>query len=160
MLDAIRQFFDREMRPAKRPDENDTHRLQVATAALLIEMARMDEQVQTDERQAVLHAVRRHFGLRPADADELLRLAEAQAQQATDYFQFTSLINRAFSAEEKERMIEQLWRVAYADGELHKYEEHLVRKVADLLYVPHKVFIATKLRARDNAGPPSDPIGP
>lgn len=159
MLDAIRQFFDRELRPAKGAAPNDTHRLQVATAALLIEMARMDEQVRADERQAVLHAVRRHFGLQPADADELLRLAEAQAQQATDYFQFTSLINREFSADDKERMIEQLWRVAYADGELHKYEEHLVRKVADLLYVPHKVFIATKLRARDRASPPSDPTG-
>lgn len=67
-------------------------------------------------------------------------------------YQFTSLLNRHFSAEQKERIIEHLWRVAFADAKLSAWEQHLVRKVADLLYVPHSVYIAAKLRARDAAG--------
>jgi uncharacterized tellurite resistance protein B-like protein len=88
------------------------------------------------------------FGLPPESMAELLDLAEQQARAATDYYQFTALIKNHLSAEEKERLIENLWAVAYADGALHRYEEHLVRKLAKLLHVSHKSFIAAKLRAR------------
>ena len=74
-------------------------------------------------------------------------LAEAERTASTDYFQFTSLINGAYSPEQKIRLIELLWRIAYANESLHRYEEHLVRKVADLLHVPHSAFIAAKHRA-------------
>lgn len=150
MIDAIRQFFERQIGDA-RPDsgQSDTRRVQIATAALLLEMVRMDERMLDAERQAVVDAVRRVLDVSEADTAELLRLAEAQARQATDYFQFTSLINQSFTPEQKERIVEQLWRVAYADGNLHHYEEHLVRKVAELIYVPHSAFIAAKLRARE-----------
>lgn len=149
MLDAIRDFFERNIKGEDATGADAERRLQAATAALLVEMVRMDAEVKEDERTAVRRAIERKFGLRGEEATELLRLAEAEAGEATDYYQFTSLINQSFSPEQKERLIEQLWRVAYADGELHQYEEHLVRKIADLLYVPHNGFIAAKLRARN-----------
>ncbi|HLB15689.1 MAG TPA: TerB family tellurite resistance protein [Burkholderiales bacterium] len=65
--------------------------------------------------------------------------------------QFTSLINKRFSPEQKARVVEHMWRVAYADAELSAYEQHTIRKLADLLYVPHGAYIAAKLRARDAA---------
>lgn len=149
MVETIRAFFDKYIKSdggGAAPDDGKSLRL--ATAALLIEMTRMDGNITSAESDRVLRLVQTKFGLRPEETAELLRLAQQQAQQATDYFQFTSLIKDRLTPEEKERLIEQLWEVAYADGKLHPYEEHLVRKIADLLYVSHKSFIAAKLRAR------------
>jgi len=147
-VETIRTFFDKFIKGTDRPAQATHDPLHVATAALLIEMMRVSGEVDAGERARVLHALQVKFGLSTAEIDELLQLAEAEAKTATDYYQFTSLIKNRLDAQQKERLIEHLWAVAYADGELHPYEEHLVRKVADLLYVPHKAFIAAKLRAR------------
>lgn len=149
MLAAIKQFFDKNIAghaPATR--ESTAQEVRVATAALLLEMTRMDHNVKPAERDKVTLLIRDKFGLAPEQTEELIQLAEREAREATDYFQFTSLINKNFSAEEKEQVIEYMWQVAYADGTLDKYEEHLMRKIAELIYVPHSTFIAAKLRAR------------
>ena len=75
-------------------------------------------------------------------------LAAEEARLATDYFQFTSLINKSFSAEQKVQVIEYLWQVAYADGHLDAHEQHFMRKIADLLYVSHADYVGAKQRAR------------
>ncbi|HKQ29962.1 MAG TPA: TerB family tellurite resistance protein [Burkholderiales bacterium] len=152
MLKAIGEFFDKHIKGPEAAQRKSAHDpLHLATAALLVEMMRMSGDVADNERARVLHALEAKFGLTPDETAELSRLAEAEAKQATDYYQFTSLIQSRLTMEEKERLIEHLWAVAYADGELHRYEEHLVRKIADLLYVSHKAFIAAKLRAKAGA---------
>jgi uncharacterized tellurite resistance protein B-like protein len=148
MVEAIREFFDKYIKPNDALLPGGPDPVRIATAALLVEMTRMDSNISDVERARVTRAVEEDFGLSPHETAELLRLAEQQARQATDYFQFTSLIKDHMTAEQKERLIEHLWEVAYADGELHPYEEHLVRKIADLLYVPHSAFIAAKIRAK------------
>lgn len=149
MIDAIRQFFDKHIKAPEADAASAGHDpLHVASAALMIEMMRMDGEITGPERERVLHALEHKFGLSPVETAELVRLAEEEAREATDYYQFTSLIKDRLSLAQKERLIEHLWAVAYADGELHQYEEHLLRKIADLLYVPHKSFIAAKLRAK------------
>lgn len=153
MLNAIRDFFDRRIRPERKTEDGNTrHRLQVATAALLIEMMRMDYEIKDEERAAVIQAIRAKFDLTREETETLLRLAEEEVRRATDYYQFTALINREFTPEQKEQVIELMWQVAYADGQIDKYEDHLVRKIAELLYVPHSAFIAAKHRAREAAG--------
>lgn len=150
MLGAIREFFEQQIKSPKTGNGAHGHDpLHVATAALLVEMMRMSGETTPAERDRVLHALEAKFSLRPDETATLLQLAEDEARQATDYYQFTSLIKNQLTPQEKERLVEHLWAVAYADGTLHPYEEHLVRKIADLLYVPHKTFIAAKLRARD-----------
>lgn len=149
MLDAIKAFYEEHIAPSSRDSHKDEeHRLRVAVAALLAEVVRMDEAITEAERTQVLASIAGKFDLDPAEAGELIALAEEEAKAATDFYQFTSQINRAFSPAQKVRLIEHMWRVAYADGTLHKYEDHLIRKVAELIYVPHKQFIATKLRVR------------
>lgn len=153
MLTAIREFFERHIgEPGAAVDSG--HALQLATAALLVEVARTDGGVTEDERASVLRAVHRHFDLAPGEADELVALAEQEVRQANDLFQFTSLVNRTFSAEQKARVIETMWAAAYADGELSAHENHIMRRIADLLYVPHADYIAAKMHARDAAGLP------
>jgi len=151
MLDAIRDFFEKHIdSPATRGDERRP--IELATAALLVEVVRLGGEIKPVEREAVLRAVRGRFGLSAAEADSLVRLAEDQARAATDHYQFTSLINKRFSQAQKQQVVELMWRVAYADTELSAYEQHVIRKIADLLYVPHRAYIAAKLRARDAAG--------
>ena len=151
MLTAIREFFDAHIgKPASERDAR--HAIELATAALLVEVGRLDAEIDAAERAAVLRAVREKFGLSGAEAETLIGLAETEAREATDYYQFTSLINRHFSQEQRQRVIELMWQVAYADAELSAHEQHVVRKIAGLLYVPHSAYIAAKLRARDDAG--------
>jgi uncharacterized tellurite resistance protein B-like protein len=146
MLASLREFFDRRLGPeAGVPEERQ--RLEVATAALLVEVMRLDGAAE-DERAAVLRAVQHTFGLAPDAAQEIVALADEEARESVGYYQFTSLINRQFDAAQKERVVELMWRVAYADDSLSAHEQHVIRKVADLLHVPHAAYIAAKLRAR------------
>lgn len=148
MLNRIRDYFrDHLQSPDLRPGRDPENALRLAAAALLLEMSRMDPESEDEEREAVTAAVREHLRLSPGEAEELIACAEEERAQATDYFQFTSLINRSYTSRQKAHLVELLWRVAFADARLHMYEEHLVRRIADLLYVPHSVFIAAKHRA-------------
>lgn len=151
VLGTIKQFFDHHIAPRPATQATDSEqRLRIATSAILIEMTRADFEVKPEELASVAEAIETTFAISPAETQELLRLADQAAQHATDFYQFTSLINRSFSAEEKTRIIELMWQVAYADGRADKYEDHLARKIAGLLHVPHKDFIAAKQRARQS----------
>ncbi len=147
MLAAIRRFFDANLVPTA-DDAPSPHQLRVAAAALLVEVMRLDG-ADEGERSAVLDAVKAKFGLSDVEADALVELAEAEARDAVGYYQFTSLINRQFSATQKLRVIELMWQVAYADSTLSAHEQHVLRKIADLLYVPHGDYINAKLRAKE-----------
>jgi uncharacterized tellurite resistance protein B-like protein len=153
MLDAIRQFFDREISDSEQRETQRQSALHLAIAALLTEIARMDGTITSDERAKIDAIVQRRFQLDSEQTRELIDMAERQARDATDYFQFTSLINTHYTPRQKARLIELLWQVVYSDGRADSYEEHLVRKVAALIYVPHEVFIAAKLRAREASTP-------
>lgn len=144
MLKTIRDFFDRNLAAP----ESGGHSIELATAALLVEVVCIDRDTHPAERAAVLRAVHEKFGVSGAQADALIALAEEQMRQATDYYQFTSLINQRFTQAQKERVIELMWRVAYADAELSAHELHLMRKIAGLLHVPDDAYIAAKLRAK------------
>ena len=149
MLDSIKRFFDANVTAATQASNpaDQERAYQLATAALLIEMTRADHDVKSAERSAVTQAVQRAFGLDTSQTEELVALAEQEADAATSLYEFTRLINRHFDAKQKEHIVELLWHVALADGEIDKYEDHLVRKVADLIYVPHLSFIRAKQKA-------------
>lgn len=148
MLAQIKAFFDRHLMPGGvgGPAEEE-YRLRLAVAALLLEMTRADDEVSALECAALDAGIRDHFGLADHEARELIALAEAERRAATDYFQFTSLINAHYGPEQRVQIVEQLWRIAFADETLHRLEEHLVRKLAQLLHVPHGAFIAAKHRS-------------
>ena len=156
MLNALRQFFDQRIAGNPRQSAAEAEsRARVAAAALLVEVVRADDRFTPEEREAVLVSVRHKFGLAPAEAEELLGLAETEAREAHDYYQFTRRINASFGPQRKVRLIEELWRVAFADDLLHRHEEQLIRRVADLLHVPHRAYINAKLRAQAERPAPS-----
>lgn len=153
MLKTLKDLFD-ALRPPQAADsaQNRQHLLQLATAVLLVEVMRADPELGAAERRAVIAALRDKFALADDEIERLLELAEQTAQRATDFFSFTSRINESFEMTQKLRMIEHMWRVAYADGTLGAHENHLMRKVADLLYIPHGAYVHAKMRAQQAAG--------
>jgi uncharacterized tellurite resistance protein B-like protein len=143
MLNQIKLFFDQHI-ALPDPNQLTEENIHLACAALFIEMMYIDDKAHPEEHKMILNRVKDSFSLSVEQANNLISMATQQRQQATDYFQFTSLINKSFTQDQKVSLIKSLWQIAYADGELDQYEEHMVRKMADLLHVPHLQFIKTK----------------
>jgi len=148
VLHAIQKFFRGHIHPDEGSGPNQRG-LQLATAALLFEMLRADAEEHPQERRTLERALQTQFDLNRAETHELAALADREASDATSLYQFTGLINQHFTSEQKVKVIEMLWQVAFADGRLDPYEEALVRKVAALIYVPHRDFIRSKHRVMD-----------
>lgn len=146
MIEAISRFFSQHMNPEAVPDTDRDHAARLASAALLVEMSHLADGNDGVQLSVLESTVRRKFDLSAEETHELLELARTEQREAVDYYQFTSLIRDHFDYPDRVRLIEALWRVAYADNELEPLEEHMVRKIADLLYVEHSDFITAKLR--------------
>jgi len=148
MLDTIKSFFEQNIHPEQ--EEDLDHQLKLATAALLIEMMQQDHKVHEVERETVRESLQKEFDLTTDETDELFRLAAEEADDAVDYHQFTSLIARYCSQEQKIKVVEYLWRIAYADRHLDAVEEHMIRRLADLIYVSHRDFIQTRHKVEES----------
>jgi len=122
--------------------------LKLATAALLIEAVKADDSISEEELAALREGLGERFGIDASETETLIRFAEEETAEAVSLYGFTSLINKGFKYDEKKGIIELLWKVVYADSVLEKHEEHLVRRIADLLQVSHKDFIEAKLRVK------------
>lgn len=147
MIEQIKQFFKHNlaMNAGDKPPRDDT--LKLTTAALLIEVSRADYDLDAAEKASIVDRLREIFQLSPVELDSLVKLAEQQVQESTSLYQFTRLVNDFYDYEQKLALISGMWQVAYADGNIDRYEEHLIRKVAELIYVAHKDFIRLKLSA-------------
>jgi uncharacterized tellurite resistance protein B-like protein len=131
---------------------NDAGTLQLATAVLLFEVMRSDTVISDTERGAAFTALRGQFALTDAEMKHLLEHAEQHAKLSNDYFRYTNAINEHFTHAQKITVVEQMWQVAYADGNLDVHENHVISKVAGLLHVTHGEYIAAKLHAKQAAG--------
>jgi uncharacterized tellurite resistance protein B-like protein len=125
--------------------------LQLATAVLLFEVIRSAENTSEAERTQMLNILRKRFALSDEALAQLVAQAEKTAKSANDYFSFTSLMNDNFTQAQKIQVVEFMWEVAYADGTLDANEQHLVSKIAGLLYVTHGEYIGAKMRAKEDA---------
>lgn len=121
---------------------------QLATCVLLVEAAYADEAFTEEEYQQIREVMQRRFGLEPGEAESLIEDALQSRERSTDLFRFTRAINEHFGPEEKQSIVEEVWRVLYNDGVLTGHEDHLVHKMASLLNLDHNVLIAAKLRAK------------
>ena len=153
MLKSLRDLFDSLLPlPADADPRSAEHALQLATAVMLVEVMRADATFHPGEREAVQAALRDKFALADDEAARLSELAGTTAKTSTDLFSFTSRINDAFEMPQKLRMIEHMWRVAYADGHLSEHERHVMWRIADLLHVPQGAYVHARMRAQKEAG--------
>jgi len=142
----MQQFFSTRIQSVMEVDDKATseHAIQLATAALLIEMTHADFHITEDEKNAVKQALQKAFELSEVETKELISLAEQGVREASSLYQFTDLIDKNFTMEQKKHVVEMLWRVAFSDQHKDMHEEYLVRKIADLIHVSHKDFIQTR----------------
>lgn len=151
MIDALKQFFQSKLAAATTPaavPEAAEKALRLAAGVLLFEIVRADHRIEDSERTVMRTALQSTFGLAAEETEEIMRLAEEQSRSAGSLYEFTSQVDAAFDADQKKRVVEMLWLVAFADGKKDAHEEHMVRKIAGLLHVAHPDFIDAKLKAR------------
>lgn len=161
MLESIRSYFQKRMRPEAAPDpetasadgatDADTRRLHLAACALLLELAHADDQFTEDERIHIEAVMRRHFGLDEATALELMDLAESERADAIDLYQFTSLIRQNYDLGQKTLLAEIMWGLILTDGKIAEHEAYMLRKIANLLDLQPGYLSAAKKRAADKA---------
>jgi uncharacterized tellurite resistance protein B-like protein len=149
MIDSIKALFNRVFEaPADAPTEHDLH---VAAAALLLEVGYADSEISEQELARIAQLLRGAFGLDEEETRALLSLAVQAHDRHASVYPFVRLINERFAMAEKRRIVEDMWRVAYTDRRLDKYEEYQIRKIAELLHVPHQAYIRAKLRVMQQA---------
>lgn len=121
-------------------------RIQVATCALLLEMAHTDEEFSEVEETLIEDLLENRFALPSTAIAQLISLAQGERGASPDLYHFARDINEQFSMDEKIELIESLWRIVYADGMLDKYEEYLMRQLTKLLRLSHRQMIDAKLK--------------
>lgn len=146
MLNKLSRFIERHLQPAGGDAPIlSYHQKQLAVAALLIEVALADQRLSEVELHSLTIILERKFSLAKDELTELIDLAKDETTRATSLHQFTQIVNQHCAMEEKFGLMKAMWEIAYADGDLDKYEDYMIRKVADLIYVPHTDFIRAKI---------------
>lgn len=154
MLKTLKDLFDSFTQPASTQSPADReHALQLAAAVLLVEVVRSESSMDDAERTTMVTALRSKFALCDDELERLLELAVTTSKTAYDYQRFTSSLNDHFTQDQKIRLVEAMWQVAYADAHIDANENHTISKVAGLLHVTHGEYIAAKMRAREGSPP-------
>jgi uncharacterized tellurite resistance protein B-like protein len=147
MLSSLKRFFspsaaDRTVDSGRDPE----HDIRIATCALFLEMARIDEKFTKEEMETVLSIMQEKYGLSREHADTLVAEADQELEDSVDLWQFARLINENYSIDEKMEIIETLWRMVYVDGKMDEYEHYLMNKLKNLLRLSQYQLIGAKLK--------------
>lgn len=146
MFEKLRQLVRQQTAAPTVPEESVS--VAQAAAMLLLEVAWADHEIEEAELDAMRRTLKSLYGMEDTAIEALIRRARADHEASTGLFPFTRTLNDALTPEEKAVLLTQLWRLTQFSGERHHYEEHAIRRIADLLYLSHDDFIAAKLAAR------------
>jgi uncharacterized tellurite resistance protein B-like protein len=147
MIDVVKKFFNKATAEVSTDtNRNTAHDIHVATCALFVEIARIDEKFTDEEMDTILTILKQKYGLSPDHADALIAEAEKELEKSVDLWQFTNLINENYSNEEKIKIIETLWQIVYVDGKMDQHEHYLMNKLQNLLRLTHDQLINAKLK--------------
>lgn len=150
MIESIKRFFENKLTTNEKDETPGSvvSRIDLACAALLVEVMNSDHELDEREHQEFMAVLQQSYNIEESDLEELVQLAKDEAFEATSLYEFTKLINDNYEYQQKVALIENMWRIAFSDERLDKYEDHLIRKVSELIYVSHSDFIKTKLKIR------------
>ena len=147
MLKSIQNIF--QHRKQEVSDSSETYQRELAYASLLVEVIKSDEKFDDRELAELFDVLSRKLKIQNDELHNFAELAKKKSDDSTSLFEFTREINDKYEYDEKVKLIEDLWRIAYSDGQLDKYEDYVIRKIADLIYVTHSDFIKSKLSVRN-----------
>ena len=147
MIKSLKAYLDNFLQESSEDNISPQNKIELATAVLMIEISLADEKTGDEEYKIIKKILLEQFHSDKIKINELIRLAKDEVDHAISLHEFAETINKQLSAIDKVNIIKNLWRVAYADAYVHKYEEYYIRKIADLLHVSHADYIKTKLEA-------------
>jgi len=150
MLANLKRFFQKDAADATGTGNEDReHKLRVATCALFLEMARIDEVFTTEEMETILGILKEKYGLSGEEADALMAEADRELEDSVDLWQFARLINTNYGVDEKIDIIETLWHMVFVDGKMDQHEHYLMNKLKNLLRLSQSQLINAKLKVKN-----------
>ncbi|MBW7470297.1 TerB family tellurite resistance protein [Marinobacter sp. F4218] len=147
MIEHLKKLF---AGPETGASEPDPHQLAVAATALMVQLSRIDQNEDERELQTIVDCAVKAHQVTREEAEEILEDALDHAEDATSMYEFTGQINEHLNQHAKQVLLESIWRVAFADGRIDKYEEHLIRRMADLLHLNHREYMQARHRAESS----------
>ena len=144
MIESLKKLFSA---PETEHHKPDARQIAIAATALMVQLSRVDNDEDERELQAIVDCAIKAHQLTREEAEEILSHALDQAEDATSLYEFTGQINEYLDQESKQSLLESIWQVALADDRVDKYEEHLIRRMADLLHLNHREFIQARHKA-------------
>lgn len=151
MIDLVKKLFRKSVGNGIAEHlEKRCQNIQVATCAVLLEMARIDNKFSEEEQESLISSLKKRYGLSDEDAEQLILASNQELEGSIDLWRFTNLINRNYAIDDKLALIRTVWEIAYADGKLDKHEDYLLHKLAELLNLTHKQLIDAKLSVLEN----------
>jgi len=148
MINKIKELITKFSNKEEIEEESDFSQLNNACAALLVEIAFADKEFDETEKTSLKLTLMETYAIEEADIDEIIKDAENTVAESTSLYGYTRIVNDEFEYDDKLSLLKNLWKVAYADGNLDKYEEHLIRKISDLIHISHSDYINIKLEVR------------
>ena len=149
MINKIKDLISNFSSKEEIIEESDLSSLNNACAALLVEIAFADKDFDETEKQALKQALIETYDISESEIQEIIEDAETTVDESTSLYGYTRIVNDEFGYEDKLNLLKNLWKVAYADGYLDKYEEHIIRKISDLIHISHSDYINIKLEIRE-----------
>ena len=150
MINKIKDLITRFNAKEETTEESSSNLLDNACAALLVEIAFADKDFDETEKTSLKQTLIETYAIDESDIEEIIKDAEETVSESTSLYGYTRVVNDEFEYEDKLSLLKNLWKVAYADGNLDKYEEHLIRKISDLIHISHTDYINIKLEIRDS----------
>ena len=150
MINKIKDLITKFGKEEEIQEESNLTLLNNSCAALLVEIAFADKDFDETEKASLKQSLIETYAIDESDIEEIIRDAEETVSESTSLYGYTSIVNTEFQYGDKLNLLRNLWKIAYADGYLDKYEEHLLRKISDLIHISHSDYINIKLEIRES----------
>jgi len=150
MINKIKDLITKFGKEEEIQEESNLTLLNNSCAALLVEIAFADKDFDETEKASLKQSLIEAYAIDESDIEEIIRDAENTVSESTSLYGYTSIVNTEFQYDDKLKLLRNLWKIAYADGYLDKYEEHLLRKISDLIHISHSDYINIKLEIKES----------
>ena len=142
------KFFKNLFKSKEVEVESKDHSIQKSICSLMIEVAYADDQLDESELKVMAHSLSK-LDIQEDEIQEIVDATLAKSKESISFYEHTRILNDQLDYDQKKEVLNSVWSIAFADGEMDKHEEHLIRRIADLLYLNHKDFINTKLNQKE-----------
>jgi len=149
MLKYLKNLVSKKSKKPSEVNSNTEHLLQVASCALFLELANADDEFTDDEKKQIIILMEKQFSINSTDIKKLIEQAKGEVVDSVSIYEFTEIINNQLENDEKYEIIKNLWRLAYVDGRLDKYEDYFIRKISNNLNLSNQDRISAKMEVKE-----------